>query len=107
MPVRPELRHFYGYHWRKHVRPPILLGARGKCEHCGKRKPLDVAHLDGVAGHDTTDNLAALCRRCHNRNDYRVAQRKAKETRLTHKDEQRPLLNPEEWGRRFESLAKV
>jgi hypothetical protein len=37
----------------------------------------------------------------------RVAQRKAKETRLTHKDEQRPLLEAAlAWGERFESLAR-
>ena len=32
MPVRPELRHFYGYHWRHVIRPRILARAHGKCE---------------------------------------------------------------------------
>jgi 5-methylcytosine-specific restriction endonuclease McrA len=104
VPVRPELRKFYGYHWRKHVRPPILFRARGKCEHCGKKKRLHVAHLDGVPGHDAPENLAALCPRCHNRLDYRVAQPKARETRMERKDLARPLLEAMKMKARMQAL---
>jgi hypothetical protein len=36
MPIRPELRHFYGREWREKTRPRILARAGGRCEHCGK-----------------------------------------------------------------------
>jgi hypothetical protein len=35
MPIRPELRKFYGPQWRKVVRPRILARAGNKCELCG------------------------------------------------------------------------
>lgn len=34
MPIRPELRHFYGPEWRKVTRPRILERAGNKCEAC-------------------------------------------------------------------------
>jgi hypothetical protein len=36
MPIRPELRKFYGRHWRQVIRPRILARARNRCEQCGK-----------------------------------------------------------------------
>ena len=35
MPIRPELRHFYGRIWRTITRPRILARAGNKCEQCG------------------------------------------------------------------------
>ena len=37
MPIRAELRHFYGREWREVTRPRILARAGGRCEQCGKR----------------------------------------------------------------------
>lgn len=34
MPIRPELRKFYGPHWKKVIRPRILARAGDKCENC-------------------------------------------------------------------------
>jgi 5-methylcytosine-specific restriction endonuclease McrA len=86
--MRAELRCWYGWHWRRFVRPRVLMRAQFRCEHCGRRPPLDVAHLDALNPADpyNEDKLAALCRKCHNRLDYRVAQRRARETRSTRKD---------------------
>jgi len=36
MPIRPELRKFYGKTWREVIRPRILSRAGNKCEQCGK-----------------------------------------------------------------------
>lgn len=38
MPIRPDLRHFYGREWRQEIRPRILARAKNRCEQC--RKPL-------------------------------------------------------------------
>lgn len=35
MPIRADLRHFYGREWRLVVRPRILARAENKCEQCG------------------------------------------------------------------------
>jgi hypothetical protein len=35
VPIRKELRHFYGREWRKVIRPRILARAGNKCEDCG------------------------------------------------------------------------
>jgi hypothetical protein len=36
MPIRPELKHFYGKEWQTVTRPRILERAKQKCEQCGK-----------------------------------------------------------------------
>jgi len=36
VPIRPELRHFYGRVWQTVTRPRILARAGNKCEQCGK-----------------------------------------------------------------------
>jgi|SRR5579862_1166813 len=99
MPIRPENRKFYGWHWRRHVRPPALvaIGADpktsiGKCQACWKIKKLDVAHRDRVAGHDDPSNLVCLCKPCHNRYDAAVRERKSRRTRIRRKDAARPIL---------------
>ena len=35
MPIRPELKRFYGRQWRTVTRPRILSRAENKCEECG------------------------------------------------------------------------
>jgi len=35
MPIRPELRHFYGKEWQTVTRPRILARANNCCEECG------------------------------------------------------------------------
>lgn len=35
MPIRADLRHFYGREWRTITRPRILARAGDKCEECG------------------------------------------------------------------------
>ena len=35
VPIKPELRHFYGREWRKITRPRILRRAHDRCEDCG------------------------------------------------------------------------
>jgi hypothetical protein len=56
------------------------------------RIQLGIAHLNHVAGDDRDENLAALCRRCHLRNDAKKHAEDAKLTRKVHKDAARPLL---------------
>jgi hypothetical protein len=119
----------YGWKWRRYTRREVLarVGAVqgvGPCQTCHKVKKLDVAHLDGDNGNDDPGNLAALCRKCHCRRDYPVAQPRAKETRLDRKDAGRPLLDQVRtflergqsaqgavdeiiaWGERFEKLER-
>ena len=121
MPIKKELRYFYGREWRTVTRPLILKRAKNRCEQCGvlnhdigyrtrdgkfhRAKPnsgaprghrlirivLTVAHLDGVAGHDDPANLAALCQRCHLLHDLDFHH----QTRAKRKDQTRPLLAQE------------
>jgi len=93
MPVAPEFRKYYGWTWRTRVRPVILARCGGVCERC-RRCPrrLEVAHLDGVPGHDDETNLAALCSACHHRVDRERWRRASHETRAARKDRARPLL---------------
>jgi hypothetical protein len=82
----------YGYHWRTAIRPRILERDHHLCRRCSRGGRLDVAHLDGDNSHDDDANLASMCRTCHCRLDYPVAQAKAYETRCDRKDRERPLL---------------
>jgi hypothetical protein len=55
MPIRPDLRHFYGRHWRTVTRPRILERAGHKCEQCGKPDRAIVFTVTGkvvLAPHD-------------------------------------------------------
>lgn len=36
-----------------------------RCERCGEVKTLDWHHVDGDTSNNVRENLAALCRRCH------------------------------------------
>jgi len=99
MPIDRELKPYYGYHWRTVTRPRILRRARNHCERCGGWWPhgrgLEVAHLKLAPPHprhDTDENLAALCARCHKRHDYQEWARKSWLTRTRRKDAARPLL---------------
>ena len=91
MPIKPENRRRYPANW-KEIRAEILKRAENKCEFCGienyavrdgSRIVLTIAHLDHTPEHNSTDNLRALCQRCHNRYD---AKHRA-ETRRKRKDE--------------------
>jgi len=81
MPIRPEPRKLYPENW-----PEITDRS---CERCGvqhgqphpetgKVEYLSTAHLDHDPTNNAEENLAALCRICHNRNDSknRAANRK-------------------------------
>lgn len=48
MPIRPELRKFYGREWREVIRPRILARAGNKCEQCGKPAGKRIETLTGV-----------------------------------------------------------
>lgn len=53
---------------------------------------LTCAHLDNNPAHNGDDNLADLCQRCHLVHDIAFHQARARETRRTRKDRNRPLL---------------
>jgi 5-methylcytosine-specific restriction endonuclease McrA len=102
MPIRPELRKFYGRAWREEIRPRILARDDHRCRRCGianytrvrnrrgllTRVVLTVGHLNHVAGDDRDENLAALCQRCHLL--YDAAHHR--DSRSARKDSARPLL---------------
>jgi hypothetical protein len=48
MPIRPELRHFYGAKWKKETRPRILLRAGDCCEFCLVPNRATVLRVDGI-----------------------------------------------------------
>jgi hypothetical protein len=67
MPIRPELRHFYGAAWRAY-RLVLLESAGNKCQTCGRpHRWLNCAHVH----HDPRDGqmVAVWCPRCHARHD--------------------------------------
>jgi hypothetical protein len=103
MPIRPELKQFYGVEWKTVTRPRILARAKNCCEWCGvpdgaevigrngqrSKIVLTVMHLNHVSGDDRDDNLKAACQACHLEYD----QEHHHETRATRKDESRPLIS--------------
>lgn len=56
----------------KHVDEKVLEAARKRprCEWCGRRRPLDAAHImsKGAGRVDIDGNVVGLCRLCHRRN---------------------------------------
>jgi hypothetical protein len=67
MPIRPELRQFYGPEWRRY-RVVLIALAGGKCAKCKREHPmLNGAHTT----HDPKDMalVAVWCPSCHARND--------------------------------------
>ena len=89
MPIHPELRALYAENWSKIFHCIRFRRAGGRRERCGAEngKPhpetgkveyLSTALLDHDPTNNADDNLAALCRICHNRNDSksRAANRK-------------------------------
>lgn len=51
MPVRKELRHFYGREWRTVTRPRILARAGNRCEDCKVPNGALVARVDALPGY--------------------------------------------------------
>lgn len=47
MPIRAELRHFYGKTWREVTRPRILARAGNKCEQCTVPNHAEVTRVGG------------------------------------------------------------
>ena len=55
------------------VRQSVMIRAKGHCEDCGERLPLELHHLrysntwdkKSIRGRELPDDLAALCRDCH------------------------------------------
>ena len=103
MPIRADLRKFYGREWKLGTRPRILARDGYRCTACGRRLgalylnrhgkavvvQLGVAHLNGEPRAGESDAvLATLCRACHLRFDagFHRASRSAR------KDSARPLL---------------
>ncbi len=103
MPIRPELKIFYGVEWKTVTRPRILALAKNCCEWCGVRNKstvigangvpitvhLTVMHLNHISGDDRDDNLKAACQSCHLLYDIQHHH----ETRANRKDQARPLLS--------------
>jgi hypothetical protein len=97
MPIRPELRKFYGRAWRKY-RLALIYMAGYRCARCRAHLPsrqLAAAHLT----HDPRNQelVAVLCFACHNRND--VHQRYAMMRRTWARTRGQLWLSPElEWA---------
>jgi 5-methylcytosine-specific restriction endonuclease McrA len=106
MPIRPELRKFYGHTWRKTLRPETLARDCYECVRCGMpdrpmstRSILEVAHLDANPANRGLENRATFCHRCHRSHDYAewsskyrawlIVERERKIDRL---DAERPIL---------------
>jgi len=67
MPIRPELRKYYGSDWKRY-RLTLLKLAGHKCARCGNQH----THLNGAhIHHDPRDGqlIAILCPACHARHD--------------------------------------
>lgn len=103
MPLRPEVRRFYGNFWKRVIRPRMLARAKNRCEFCGLengvaregrrgtyRVALAVAHRNHTPGDDRDSNLMVACQSCHLRYDWA----RHRDTRATRRDSQRPLLGP-------------
>jgi hypothetical protein len=68
MPIRPELRKYYGPDWQRY-RAQLIGQARDRCQACGIELAagLNAAHLN----HDPRDRsrVKILCPSCHARHD--------------------------------------
>jgi len=93
----------YPDNWKTEIVPRIIARADDRCEcggECGLHRGrrcceinghyahyakglivLTIAHMDHDLGHNTDDNLKALCQRCHNRYDHPHRMKNAKKTR--------------------------
>jgi hypothetical protein len=96
VPIRPELRHFYGRQWRR--KRSYALARRGSesCQQCGQQhRMLNWAHLSGdprIAG-----PMGWLCPSCHARHDTRFRIAATRRTRARRSGQR--WLSPEiEWG---------
>ena len=91
MPIKHENRYRYPANW-KAIRATILERAGHRCEWCetpnysthpitGSRVVLTIAHLDHVPEHCASENLRALCQRCHLTYDAAHHAKTARQTR--------------------------
>lgn len=82
MPIRRELRKFYGPHWRSY-RLILIAIAQNRCARCNRQLPsprLSAAHIT----HDPrSSEVRVLCFPCHNRHDagHRLAIRRRNRAR--------------------------
>lgn len=103
MPIKKELRKYYGKDWQALSRYLRSVRAGNQCEWCHARNyephpitsskvVLTVAHFNHQPGDNRPENLVVLCQRCHLSLDREQHLENARETRLTNKDNARPLL---------------
>lgn len=80
MPIRPELRKFYGSRWRA-VRLVLIETLGTKCSICGIDVPkwLNFAHLDRDPR--ISARVAPMCPACHSRYDSRLRWAMTRRTR--------------------------
>jgi hypothetical protein len=81
MPIRPELRRYYGADWRRY-RLVLLQIAQNRCAHCRvelQSSQLAAAHIT----HDprNRDLIKILCISCHSRFDAKHSAAVARRTR--------------------------
>jgi len=102
MPIRPELRDWYGDEWQSVIRPRIHERDQERCKLCGiprggrklnrygrwYRVQLGVAHLNHLPWDNRDENLALLCSACHITHDAAHH----RESQQIRKDTARPLL---------------
>jgi hypothetical protein len=96
MPIKPENKKLYPKNWNEISRDIRFNRAQGKCEICGVvnysyinrltrdiclpdeesaiRIILTVAHLDHDPANCDSENLKAMCQKCHN--NYDISHRK-------------------------------
>lgn len=107
MPWTTEQRKSYGPRWKTISHAIRFKRAHGRCEHCGAINGqrflfsrgeirLSACHRNHTPGDNRATNLAAWCQKCHLTYDRADNLRRARLTRCTRKDQQRPLLNLEE-----------
>jgi hypothetical protein len=71
MPLRPEMRPYYGPAWQA-LRLELIAEARNRCRECGREYPSDEltgAHLRHDPRDRQRDRLAVYCFSCHARHD--------------------------------------
>jgi 5-methylcytosine-specific restriction endonuclease McrA len=55
----------YGEDWTGELRVKVRLRDNYTCQSCGKKRSLDVHHIDSNKHNNSESNLILLCRSCH------------------------------------------